>query len=178
MALNISALAKESISKTLELEGGYVDHKSDLGGESNMGITIAVARRFGYKGEMKDIPYEVVMEIYYNNYWKSLKLDQLDDEKLAFLVYDAGVNNGIGTSTKMLQEACNWAYKKDILKIDGKIGNNTIKALNKFEDKKRIRVLFEMLKIERYVKITRARKDNVSFIYGWSKRCVVYDAVK
>jgi lysozyme family protein len=38
------------------LEGGFVDHKNDPGGATNHGITAAVARKHGFKGDMRDLP--------------------------------------------------------------------------------------------------------------------------
>lgn len=38
------------------LEGGYVNDPVDPGGETNHGITIAVARKHGYTGRMRDLP--------------------------------------------------------------------------------------------------------------------------
>jgi lysozyme family protein len=178
MKTNISLLAKKSIEKTIKLEGGYSNHINDSGGCTSMGITESVARANGYNGDMRDLSYEMAVEIYYNEYWKTLRLDDIYDEELSYMVYDCGVNCGIKTSARLLQKATNWAYKKDVLAEDGMIGKNTIEIVNEYKDVDRIKVLFEMLKIARYVEITEARDKNKAFIYGWSRRTVVYDAIK
>ena len=36
------------INEIIGVEGGYVNDPSDSGGETNFGITVAVARQFGY----------------------------------------------------------------------------------------------------------------------------------
>ncbi|MCW8621188.1 glycosyl hydrolase 108 family protein, partial [Acinetobacter baumannii] len=45
-----------ALKRVLQHEGGYINHPSDPGGETNYGITKSVARQYGYKGSMKDIP--------------------------------------------------------------------------------------------------------------------------
>ena len=58
---------KDIINHVIEIEGGYVDDPSDSGGETNYGITKAVARRYGYAGHMRDLPREVAYQIYEAN---------------------------------------------------------------------------------------------------------------
>jgi lysozyme family protein len=178
LLMSMSALAEASIKRTIDMEGGYSNHKADIGGATSMGITESVARANGYNGDMRNLSYEMAVEIYYNEYWKALRLDDIDDEELSYMVYDCGVNCGIKTSARLLQKATNWAYKKDVLTEDGMIGKHTIEVVNGYKDVDRIKVLFEMLKIARYVEITEARDKNKAFIYGWSRRTVVYDAIK
>ena len=38
------------INEIIRVEGGYVNNPSDSGGGTNFGITVAVARQFGYSG--------------------------------------------------------------------------------------------------------------------------------
>jgi len=47
-----------TIAVTLGLEGGYVDDPVDPGGETNHGVTVAVARDNGFRGEMIDLKRE------------------------------------------------------------------------------------------------------------------------
>lgn len=44
------------LAATFSLEGGYVNDPVDPGGETNHGITVKVARAYGYTGEMRDLP--------------------------------------------------------------------------------------------------------------------------
>jgi hypothetical protein len=56
------------IAGVIAVEGGYVNHPADPGGETNMGITKAVAVQNGYAGPMRTLPREVAESIYYRQY--------------------------------------------------------------------------------------------------------------
>jgi len=58
-------------------EGGYVNNPSDPGGETNWGITRAVAVDNGYTGSIKLMPKETAKGIYKKMYWDRLRCDQL-----------------------------------------------------------------------------------------------------
>ena len=42
----------DTITVLIQREGGYTNNPNDKGGETNFGITVAVARAFGYTGPM------------------------------------------------------------------------------------------------------------------------------
>ena len=44
------------VDRLIGREGAYSNHPSDRGGETMWGMTIAVARRYGYRGAMRDMP--------------------------------------------------------------------------------------------------------------------------
>jgi len=45
-------IKQEIINQIIDVEGGYVNDPSGSGGETNFGITEAVARAYGYAGAM------------------------------------------------------------------------------------------------------------------------------
>jgi lysozyme family protein len=61
---NIDGLIEDLIAR----EGGFVDHPADKGGPTRWGITQAVARRHGYKGQMENLPRSVAALIYKQQY--------------------------------------------------------------------------------------------------------------
>ena len=52
----------KAFDHTVGKEGGYSNHPSDRGGETMWGITIAVARDYGYSGNMREMPVETAKE--------------------------------------------------------------------------------------------------------------------
>lgn len=101
-------------------EGGYSNHPDDPGGETNWGITVAIARENGYVGAMKDMDQTVAKTIYARKYWLSA-FDSLP-YPVAFQVFDGAVNSGVGQAVRWLQRAVGVAD-------DGKLGPITLSAV-------------------------------------------------
>ena len=127
---------EKALSQTLKNEGvfngktGYVNSKSDSGGETNYGITKSTARECGYNGKMCDLPYETAKRIYYNEYWKKTNAHNITNFNISFLLFDFAVNAGVTNAGKILQTTINKQLGRNELKIDGIIGEKTITQLN------------------------------------------------
>ncbi len=93
-----------ALEKTLANEGGYVNNPADKGGETIWGITKETAVANGYKRAMKDMPLAYAKSIYKKEYWDTLRLDEVNNQVIAEIAFDIGVNAGVGTAAKMLQE--------------------------------------------------------------------------
>lgn len=137
-------------------EGGYSNNPNDPGGETNWGITIAVARENGYVSSMKDMDQSVAKTIYVKKYWLPV-FDDLPYE-VAFQVFDAAVNSGVGQAVRWLQRAVGVAD-------DGKIGPVTMKAALASDPVKLV-VLFNA---ERLLFMTNLSTWS-SFGKGWARR--------
>ena len=109
-----------AFTKLLGHEGGYVNHPNDPGGETNWGITKAVAREFGYTGSMRDLPRDTAKRIYRVKYWDAVKADEMP-AAVRYPLFDAAVNSGVKQASKWLQAALGVAQ-------DGVIGPKTIAA--------------------------------------------------
>ena len=126
---------EKALTQTLKNEGvignktGYVNAKTDAGGETNYGITIAKARECGYRGKMCDLPYEKAAEIYRTEYWVKTKAHKIQNFAIAFLLFDFAVNAGVATACKKLQTAINKVMSVK-LTIDGIIGAKTLAELD------------------------------------------------
>lgn len=92
----------EALQHVLKHEGGYIDHPDDPGGETNFGITVAVARENGYLGDMRAIPMSVVESIYKRKYWDKVRADEMP-ESVRFALFDYAVNSGPGAAIRALQ---------------------------------------------------------------------------
>ena len=138
-------------------EGGYVNNPSDPGGETNWGITRAVAVDNGYAGSIKLMPKETAKQIYKKMYWDKSQCDQLGFV-VAFQLFDAGVNHGNSQAVKFLQRALS-------VVDDGVIGAKTIAATNSLDDLQ-IVMLFNAERVEFYSSL----KTFSTFGKGWVRR--------
>jgi len=167
------------IDAILEAEKGYVDHPNDRGGPTNYGITIAVARKNGYDGDMKDLPLSLAREIYRKRYIVEPKFDKVAelDAKIGHELIDTGVNMGPAKAAEFFQRALNafnaqGSRYADIF-VDGRIGSVTLDAFKSFlkwrgENGKV--VMYKSLNIlqgSRYFDIAENSPSQESFLFGW-----------
>ena len=168
-----------ALAHTLAIEGGYSNHPSDTGGKTNWGITEAVARRHGYKGDMKALPKMTAVTIYRKDYWDALHLDSVvaHSRAIALELFDTGVNMGPGKAAEFLQRSLNALNAQGKLyadiKVDGSIGLATLHALDDYFAKRAhygeivlLRAL-EALQGARYIELAEGRQANEDFLFGW-----------
>lgn len=107
------------LAEVLKHEGGYVDHPSDPGGETNMGIS-----RRSYPNEnIKGMTRERAAFLYRRDFWNPVRGDDLP-AGLDLVAFDAAVNSGVSRGAKWVQRALG-------VPDDGKIGPATIAAAKK-----------------------------------------------
>ena len=179
-------LKQRIIDDIIEVEGGYVNDPSDSGGETKYGVTKIVARKWGYAGDMKNLPYDIAFKIYSSKYWDVLKLDSVANIStyLAEELADTGINMGVVRSGRFLQRCLNVLNLKGSLypdlTVDGIVGNKTLEALNKFTNARRndgVEVLLKMLNClqgEFYISLAEKREKDERFIFGWFKNRVTF----
>lgn len=130
------------LAAVFAFEGGYVNDPRDPGGETNHGITVAVARDHGYTGPMKDLPKEKATEIYLDDYITKPGYGELIalSPAVGHKVVDAGVNTGTRQSSLWFQRSMNALSRggQDFpqINVDGKLGTGSIKA---YEALRRVR---------------------------------------
>ena len=163
------------LGSILAIEGGYVNHPDDPGGETNYGITKATARSYGYNGPMKELPKDLAKKIYQDWYITKPKLDKILElsPAIGHKVIDTGVNTGTLKAVKWLQHGLNILSRngKDYPKIseDGSVGPQTINAFKNLQKARGtvsscelLMKLLDMQQAEHYVSLN---KD--AFIIGW-----------
>lgn len=175
----MSDLKRKVINDIIEREGGYVNDTHDSGGETNYGITVAVARAYGYTGEMRKLPRSTAFTIYAKLYWDKLMLDHIEalSPMLSAEIADTAVNMGTGRAGRFLQRSLNvlnnrQSYYND-LTVDGAIGARTINALNAFlkirgvEGEKVLHGMLNSLQGAYYVTLAERREKDEKYVYGW-----------
>jgi lysozyme family protein len=167
------------IDEVIDREGGYVNHPADKGGPTRWGVTQAVARAHGYRGDMRFYPRDDAVAVYRRDYWVRPGFDRVAESapKIAAELFDTGINMGPETATGFLQRALNALNRggRDYpdLSIDRRIGPRTRAALAGFlrtRGRKGEAVLLkaiEALQGERYVALAESRPANEAFLYGW-----------
>ncbi|SDM21409.1 glycoside hydrolase family 108 protein [Halarsenatibacter silvermanii] len=159
----------EAIEIVLKHEGGFSDHPNDTGGATRYGITERVARGAGYEGDMKELPLDTAKDIYRQNYWDRMRLDEIEDGRLRLLLMDTGVNMGVGTAGRILQRAHNLLSEGQIT-VDGAIGPITLEHINQINRRDNLLYTVEILRGYRYLEIVKNNGSQRVFIHGWFNR--------
>ncbi len=167
------------IAEIIDREGGYVNHPADRGGATRYGITEAVARAHGFRGDMHSFPREEAEAIYRRIYWERPGLPAIADfaPKVAAELFDTGVNMGPSVAVSFLQRALNalnrGASDYPDIAPGTRIDDATAAALATFLAKRKpngesvmVKAL-EALQGERYLDLAERRPANEAFLYGW-----------
>ena len=167
------------ISEVIEREGSFSDHPADKGGATRWGVTEAVARAHGYRGDMRRLPREEAVAIYRRIYWLRPGFDEVARiaPRLAAELFDTGVNMGPAVAIGFLQRALNALNRGSMdfpdMPVDRRMGPPTVQALQAFlrtRGRGGEAVLLkavEALQGERYVALAEQRPANEAFLYGW-----------
>lgn len=125
----IPAVALAMIAATITLEGGYVNHPADPGGETNMGITKKVAVNKGYVGPMRELPRDIAESIYYDDYIVAPGFEPLIPMNAPVVeeLYDTGSNMGPQRPSRFFQQSINELCGTSIVP-DGRVGPGTTAA--------------------------------------------------
>lgn len=130
----------ESIKRVLQSEGGYVNHPSDPGGETNFGITIAVARANGYQGPMKSLPIAEARRIYKSRYADPCNFDD-EPAGVDYAVFDYAVNSGVSRANKVLRRVIALPDDAPVYQVLGQLSTRDPKAVVGAIDAERLRFL-------------------------------------
>ena len=110
---------EQCFEKLIAHEGGYTEGKNDPGGETNFGIS----KRAYPQVDIKNLTRDAAKQIYKRDYWDRAQCDKLPPT-LAYLLFDAAVNSGIGQAIRFLQRAIGVAD-------DGLLGPLTLAAIQR-----------------------------------------------
>lgn len=171
-------MKKQLIDKIIDVEGGYVNDPNDSGGETNYGITEAVARAAGYAGAMIDLPRTLAYNIYADRYWNGINADKMPPG-LAHEVVDTAINMGVNRAGTFLQRSLNVLNRATglyaDLVVDGDVGPTTIRTLNAYlvaRDEHTLVKALNCLQGAFYIELAERREKDEAFVYGWLKNRV------
>lgn len=181
------------------MEGGYANNSNDAGGETYGGI----ARNFWpneplwpivdrYKAQVgrdakalnkllaADPEAQAMLKNFYRrNFWDAMRCDELD-HAVAMEMLDLGVNAGVGTAVRSLQDLLDIMNKQGSLWPDlpgrGKMGDLTIAAVQAFAKNyswSALADLMNLMQAKHYIECCQKRSQNEEFAWGWLERRVL-----
>lgn len=180
----MDAKIKAIIDGVIAKEGGYVNDPRDRGGETNWGITIAVARANGWTLPMRDLPRQKAFDIYYSQYVVQPRFDRVAalHAGVGAECIDTGVNMGPAWGGIFLQRSLNALNNQGRLYadigVDGRIEPDTLGALTAYlrhrgaEGATVLVRAMNCLQGERYIDLSEKRQTNEAFTYGWLRERV------
>lgn len=151
----------KSLAAVLHHEGGFVNHPSDPGGMTNLGVTKATWEEWlGHPVDekaMRALTPEMVGPMYKRRYWDKAGCNDLPDG-IDYFVFDTAVNSGTGRAIKLLQACVN-------ADVDGVLGPKTLAAVKAFNQAQLIQDY-----AKRRLSYLTALKNWPVFGKGWSRR--------
>jgi len=152
---------EDALAALLKHEGGYVNHPSDPGGMTNLGVTKRVweewVNRPVDEAEMRALTPDTVAPLYKAKYWDMVHGDQLPSG-VDLCVFDCAVNSGVKRAAKFLQRAVG-------VDDDGVIGRGTLAAVEALAPEE----IIDRFCAER-LSFLEALPTFATFGKGWSRR--------
>ena len=162
------------IHKCMKNEGGYVDDPRKIDQPTNIGITQpsldkynADHPNFNFPKIVKDLSPEQAQQIYGEDYYDERRIGEIENERIAMAIFDMGLMSNFRNVGKMVQITLNDSMGES-LKVDGKIGNNTIGALNNIPENK-VDKFMDDLK-ENRLEYLQGLSDWEKYGRGWTNR--------
>lgn len=153
------------LTEVLRHEGGYVDHPSDPGGATNMGVTRKTLARWRKVTPWTDLPKAQVQDltldeaglIYRANYWNTAGAGSMP-AGVDLALFDFAVNSGPDRAIRVLQGVLGVA-------ADGEVGPVTLAAVQAADPRRLVNALCD----RRLSFLQRLTSFSV-FGRGWTRR--------
>lgn len=160
------AIYSKAFDHIMEVEGGYVNDRYDRGGETKFGIS----KRQYPDVDIYNLTRADAKRIYERDYWNKMRLSLLESEKIMIEMFDFGVNAGTDRAARSIQRSL--ILIDYPVKIDGRIGNETISAINYASDnyEKALLNAFKGYEWLHYKNIVLKNPSQRRFIRGWLAR--------
>ena len=174
-------LSKANLDYILRWEGGLSKHERDSasrypvpdgsGYHTNKGITWRVFSSIhGSDADAIHRFYQMSQDDFreiYKLYWNGVKADRVESQVIAEYMADFAWGSGVAGASRQIQKWLNTQGFK--VAVDGKIGNQTIGAINELIEDKGEKIAFESLEAHRRHFLSHLRDFDV-FGRGWYNR--------
>jgi len=159
-----------AIRKTLDHEGGFVDHPDDPGGATNFGISLRWYKQsidpHATVDDIKTLSLDDAKTLYRDHFWIDA-YDRIFSEKVAAKVFDMHVNMGKKQAHLIAQRAAQACGAG--IEDDGVIGQLTVAAINGASEEAMMAAL-RATQAAFYRDLATRRPQFQSFIKGWLRR--------
>jgi len=118
-------------------------------------------------------------EIEERDYWRAMRLDEIEDQNVANKLFDMGVNMGVRQASIYAQRAANFLLARDAertaqaagsrLAEDGRIGGKTLAAIDAVDPQEYHQVLCELSEAH-YRHLAAVNPEQAVNLRGWLKR--------
>ena len=159
-------------------EGGYVDDPDLIDQPTNIGVTQPTLDKynadhpnFNFPETVKDLSPEQVQQIYGEDYYDERRIGEIENERIATAIFDMGVMSNFRNVIKIVQKTLNNSMGGTLV-VDGKMGKNTINALNNIPVYK-VNDFMNTLK-ENRIEYLRGLSDWDKYGRGWTNRTNTY----
>jgi lysozyme family protein len=120
---------------------------------------------------------KLVRAFYKAEFWNSLNLDGINDQRICNELFDTGVNCGTGVAAMFLQRALNVTNRnqKDYpdLPLTATVGPKTLQAVNNHPRPLQLLKVLNVLQGAKYINICEANKSQEGFMSSWMSRVAV-----
>lgn len=166
-----------AVNEILKQEGGYVNDKTDRGGETNFGISLRFLKLANLDlnddgvidgKDIRDMSREDSKVIYKVNWWDKYKYDLINDYEVATKIFSLAVNMGAHQAHKLAQIAVN-RLREQPIKVDGILGAASIRAINTEEP----HALLDEIKVcaaHFYINLIADNRQYEKYLLGWMRR--------
>ena len=171
----------EALPQLYRNEGGYSKVPGDSGGETYRGISRnnwGSWRGWALVDAAKPLKDEqiidnpelniLVRDFYKDNFWDTNNLEEIKAQSVANKIMDMAVNMGSYRAGMILQQALMYDFRCQI-NIDGKIGRETIAAVNK-QGAGYLLTALRRRSVEFYEGVAERKPETKKFLNGWLKR--------
>lgn len=149
----------------------YTNDPKDSGGPTRFGVTLRSYASFVGRPvlplEIENLTEGEAKIFYLERYWKPLACDKIKNFAIAAAIFDSGVLYGVGTASLIAQEAL--SERGFSLRLDGHVGDNTLRALSFVEPGEFLKA-FSRLLVERIDHIVALNPKNKAYRNGWASR--------